>query len=136
MLQCCISFRREISRMAVLGTPSSSCSSLIFFRAMVSLVRRSRALYTTPYVPSPIFSTFSYCQPNAATTKQSQTNISRHVTGIISQSYLLHSIQASPPRSVLCTNIRVRVNESRYAKPHKSSCNLKKIPVESKCTTS
>lgn len=40
----CISLRSEISLMAVLGTPSSSCSSLIFFRAMVSLVMRSLAL--------------------------------------------------------------------------------------------
>jgi hypothetical protein len=61
ILLWCISFRREISRMAVLGTPSSSCSSRIFLRAIVSFVRRSLALYTTPYVPSPIFSTFSYC---------------------------------------------------------------------------
>nr|AFK34370.1 unknown [Lotus japonicus] len=44
MFLCCISFKREISRMAVLGTPSSSCSRRIFFNAMVSLVTRSRAL--------------------------------------------------------------------------------------------
>uniref|UniRef100_A0A2P2M2Y8 Cell division control protein 2 homolog n=1 Tax=Rhizophora mucronata TaxID=61149 RepID=A0A2P2M2Y8_RHIMU len=44
MLPCCISFKREISLMAVLGTPSSSCSNRIFFKAMVSLVARSRAL--------------------------------------------------------------------------------------------
>ena len=49
--------------MAVLGTPSSSCSRRIFFSAMVAPLVRSRALYTTPYVPSPIFSTFSYCAP-------------------------------------------------------------------------
>ena len=61
MLRWCISLRREISRMAVEGTPSSSCSRRIFLSAIVSLVWRSLALYTTPYVPSPIFSTFSYC---------------------------------------------------------------------------
>jgi hypothetical protein len=61
MFRCCISLRREISRMAVDGTPSSSCSRRIFLSAIVSLVWRSLPLYTTPYVPSPIFSTFSYC---------------------------------------------------------------------------
>eukprot|EP00826_Nyctotherus_ovalis_P018919 TRINITY_DN1574_c0_g1_i9.p1 TRINITY_DN1574_c0_g1~~TRINITY_DN1574_c0_g1_i9.p1 ORF type:complete len:101 (-),score=26.14 TRINITY_DN1574_c0_g1_i9:235-492(-) len=34
-LVCCISLRREISLMAVLGTPSSSFSSLIFFTATI-----------------------------------------------------------------------------------------------------
>ncbi len=43
ILLCCISLRSEISRMAVLGTPSSSCSNLIFFSATVSFVTRSRA---------------------------------------------------------------------------------------------
>ena len=37
------SLRMEISRMAVEGTPSSSFSSLIFLRATISLVLRSRA---------------------------------------------------------------------------------------------
>ena len=46
-LQCCSSFKSEISRMAVLGMPSSSCSSLIFFNAMVLPLTLSRALYTT-----------------------------------------------------------------------------------------
>jgi len=42
------SFSRLISRMAVLGTPSSSASSLIFLRATIWLFVMSRALYTTP----------------------------------------------------------------------------------------
>jgi len=67
MLRCCISLRREISRMAVEGTPSSSCSRRIFLSAIVSLVALSSALYTTPYVPSPIFSCFSYCSQHART---------------------------------------------------------------------
>ena len=54
------SFSSEISRMAVLGTPSSSTSNRIFLRAMIRRDRMSRALYTTPYVPSPTFSSFSY----------------------------------------------------------------------------
>jgi hypothetical protein len=54
MLGCCSCFSREISRMAVLGMPSSSASSRIFLSAMISFVTRSLALYTTPYVPSPI----------------------------------------------------------------------------------
>ena len=37
-----------ISRIAVLGIPSSSASNLIFFNAITSLVTRSLALYTTP----------------------------------------------------------------------------------------
>jgi hypothetical protein len=45
------SLSSEISRMAVLGTPSSSASSLIFLRATIWLLLTSRALYTTPYVP-------------------------------------------------------------------------------------
>jgi hypothetical protein len=45
------SLSRLISRMAVLGTPSSSASSLIFLRATISFEVTSRALYTTPYVP-------------------------------------------------------------------------------------
>ena len=52
MLGSFISFRREISRMAVDGTPSSSASRRIFLRATRRLeCARSRALYTTPYVP-------------------------------------------------------------------------------------
>ena len=49
-----------ISRIAVLGMPSSSASSLIFLSATSSPDTRLRALYTTPYVPSPIFSIFWY----------------------------------------------------------------------------
>lgn len=45
------SLRSEISRMAVLGTPSSSASSRIFLSATVRFVLTSFALYTTPYVP-------------------------------------------------------------------------------------
>ena len=53
---CCSSLRREISRMAVEGTPSSSPSSFIFFRATSFDVPLISALNTVPYVPSPIFS--------------------------------------------------------------------------------
>ena len=60
MFGCCSSFRMEISRIAVEGIPSSSASSRIFLRAANSPDCRSRALYTTPYVPSPIFSIFWY----------------------------------------------------------------------------
>lgn len=95
MFTCCSSFSSEISRIAVGGTPSSSCSRRIFFSAIMSPVSLCRALYTTPagrrtavgrqpwdvgaalisahsltfpvqsllqrvpYVPSPIFSSFS-----------------------------------------------------------------------------
>lgn len=45
------SLSSEISRMAVLGTPSSSASSRIFLSATIWFVLTSRALYTTPYVP-------------------------------------------------------------------------------------
>jgi hypothetical protein len=44
----CSSLRIEISRIAVEGTPSSSFSSLIFFKATISFVFLSRARYTTP----------------------------------------------------------------------------------------
>ena len=40
MLGCCSSFSREISLMAVLGTPSSSDSRRIFFMATISPVFR------------------------------------------------------------------------------------------------
>ena len=42
------SLRMEISLMAVDGTPSSSFSNLIFFKATSSLVFLSLARYTTP----------------------------------------------------------------------------------------
>lgn len=45
------SFNKLISRIDVLGTPSSSASSLIFLSATKLPDVRSRALYTTPYVP-------------------------------------------------------------------------------------
>ena len=54
------SFNKDISRMAVDGMPSSSASSRILFRAIICPVTRSFALYTIPYVPSPIFSSFWY----------------------------------------------------------------------------
>ena len=44
ILGCLMPFRREISRIAVDGTPSSSFSSLIFFRATNSPVWTSRHL--------------------------------------------------------------------------------------------
>lgn len=43
MLGCCSCLRRDISRMAVDGMPSSSASSRIFLRAIISLVTRSFA---------------------------------------------------------------------------------------------
>ena len=60
MFGCWSSLRMLISRIAVLGMPSSSASSLIFLSATSSPDTRLRALYTTPYVPSPIFSIFWY----------------------------------------------------------------------------
>ena len=51
MLQCRSSFSIAISRMAVLGMPSSSSSKRIFFKAMISPEVLSLALNTTPYVP-------------------------------------------------------------------------------------
>ena len=59
-LGCLRLFKREISLIAVLGTPSSSFSSLIFLRATYSPVTLSYPLYTTPQVPSPSFSSFLY----------------------------------------------------------------------------
>jgi len=46
------SLSKLISRIAVLGTPSSSASSLIFFSATICPELMSFALYTTPYVPT------------------------------------------------------------------------------------
>mmetsp|Transcript_514 Transcript_514/g.1321 ORF Transcript_514/g.1321 Transcript_514/m.1321 type:complete len:301 (-) Transcript_514:43-945(-) len=66
MLGCWSSLRMEISRMAVLGMPSSSASRRIFLSATSSPLVRFFALYTTPYVPSPIFSTFSYLSAMAS----------------------------------------------------------------------
>lgn len=43
ILGCCSCFKREISRIAVDGMPSSSASSRIFFRAMISFVTLSFA---------------------------------------------------------------------------------------------
>ncbi len=56
MFGCLSSFNREISRIAFEGIPSPSASSLMRFKAMIVSVRLSFALYTCPYVPSPIFS--------------------------------------------------------------------------------
>jgi hypothetical protein len=52
MLSSFNSLSRLISRIAVLGTPSSSASSLIFFSATICPELISFALYTTPYVPT------------------------------------------------------------------------------------
>mmetsp|Transcript_16635 Transcript_16635/g.26419 ORF Transcript_16635/g.26419 Transcript_16635/m.26419 type:complete len:224 (+) Transcript_16635:529-1200(+) len=62
MFWCGSSFSNAISRMAVLGTPSSCASNFICFMATHSLVLLLRALYTLPYVPSPkgCFSNTSY----------------------------------------------------------------------------
>ena len=60
MFLCFSSFSRQISRSAELGTPSSSSSSRTRFRATISSVSRFLPLNTVPYVPSPIFSSFSY----------------------------------------------------------------------------
>lgn len=46
---------------AVDGIPSSSASNRIFFMATIWPVWRFLPLYTTPYVPSPIFSIFVKC---------------------------------------------------------------------------
>lgn len=48
MVEWLSSLSRLISRMAVLGTPSSSASTLIFFRATNWLLPRTLALYTVP----------------------------------------------------------------------------------------
>ena len=60
MFGCLRFLRREISLMAVLGTPSSSFSSLIFLIATISSVSVFFALQTTPQVPSPSFSSLWY----------------------------------------------------------------------------
>ena len=51
MFGCCNSLSSEISRIAVEGTPSSSLSKRIFFKATVLFVFLFFPLYTTPYVP-------------------------------------------------------------------------------------
>jgi hypothetical protein len=89
MLPWFISLRREISRIAVEGTPSSSCSRRIFLSAIVSLVTLSSALYTTPYVPSPIFSFFSYC--------------TRTHTNAIRIAKSSHRIRTQPDHSLTCS---------------------------------
>ena len=92
-LLCCSSLSRLISRMAVLGTPSSSCSRRIFFSAMVAPLVRSRALYTTPYVPSPIFSTFSYCAPHG----QAPLEPLRPAVSALANLLHLFILHAAPP---------------------------------------
>ena len=47
MLGCCSCLRRDISRIAVEGMPSSSASSRIFFSAIISFVTRSFACCIT-----------------------------------------------------------------------------------------
>lgn len=59
-LQRIPTFNRQISLNAELGTPSSSSSRRTRFNATISMVSRFRPLKTVPYVPSPIFSSFSY----------------------------------------------------------------------------
>lgn len=49
---CCSSFNKEISLIAVDGTPSSSDSKRIFFRATNRPDFLFLPLYTTPYVPN------------------------------------------------------------------------------------
>lgn len=49
---CCSSFNKEISLIAVEGTPSSSDSKRIFFRATNRPDFLFLPLYTTPYVPN------------------------------------------------------------------------------------
>ena len=66
--------KKQAARIAVLGIPSSSASRRIFFNAMISPVTRSFALYTTPYVPSPIFSSFWYLPQG----RQSRSHKTRH----------------------------------------------------------
>ena len=60
MLGCWCVARILISRVSVLGKPSSSWWGLIFFSATRSPVRVSRAMYTLPYVPSPILVSSTY----------------------------------------------------------------------------
>ena len=50
------------SRKVVIGTPFFSRSMRTFFKATISFVFLSRALYTTPYVPSPMRPSFSYAE--------------------------------------------------------------------------
>ena len=57
---CFNCFKILISRIAVLGIPSSSFSNFIFLSATNSCVSLFLDLYTTPYVPSPTFSIFIY----------------------------------------------------------------------------
>ena len=59
------------------GHCSSECNTsnaLAFFKATMVSFRRSFALYTTPYVPSPSFSVFSYLTVHSDT-KQSTPQV-------------------------------------------------------------
>lgn len=60
MFGCFNSFNKDISRIAVDGTPSSSVSKRIFFIATISPVFLCLPLYTTPYVPIKVFQNYYY----------------------------------------------------------------------------
>lgn len=59
---------RRPSRPAM-GSRCSKSTKLTFFRATMQSFSLSRALYTTPYVPSPSFAIFSYLQGELVGTK-------------------------------------------------------------------
>ena len=59
-------FRILISRIAVIGNPSFSPSSFTFFNATKLESSRDRAMKTSPYVPSPTCSIFSYASTDRA----------------------------------------------------------------------
>ena len=66
MLGCWSSLRREISLMAVLGTPSSSDSSLIFFMATIApvllfLAEHEKSLNWKRWFSNPTFEDSSIC---------------------------------------------------------------------------
>lgn len=68
---CCSSFNKEISLIAVEGTPSSSDSKRIFFRATNRPDFLFLPLYTTPYVPNH--------EKKNTTADKTQNNYSVHI---------------------------------------------------------
>lgn len=68
---CCSSFNNEISLIAVEGTPSSSDSKRIFFRATNRPDFLFLPLYTTPYVPNH--------EKKPTTADKTQNNYSVHI---------------------------------------------------------
>lgn len=68
---CCSSFNKEISLIAVEGTPSSSDSKRIFFRATNRPDFLFLPLYTTPYVPNH--------EKKNTTADKTQSNYSFHI---------------------------------------------------------